>query len=117
MVQLFPRSKLINSAVFGKVPPISPAAINLKCGNIYHKIENLNLAIESARAIGCTVVNITPSLIMEKREHIILGLIWQIIKVTHSTRRSTSPATSRSNATQRSSCSSGQIRRTASCRN
>lgn len=66
------------------MPPISPAAINLKCSNVYHKIENLNLAIESARAIGCTVVNITPTLIMEKREHIILGLIWQIIKVSPS---------------------------------
>jgi len=60
-------SKLINAAVFGKVPPISPAAINLNPSNIYKKIENLNLAIESARAIGCTVVNITPALIMEKR--------------------------------------------------
>lgn len=74
-------SKLINAAVFGKVPPISPAAINLHCSNVFLKIENLNLAIESARAIGCTVINITPPLIMEKREHIILGLIWQIIKI------------------------------------
>jgi hypothetical protein len=73
--------KLINSAVFGKVPPISPAAINLNCNFIFHKIENLNLAIESARAIGCTVVNIQPQFILDKREHIILGLIWQIIKI------------------------------------
>jgi hypothetical protein len=100
-----PRSKLINSAVFGKVPPISPAAINIHCTNIYHKIENLNLSIESARSIGCTVVNITPSLIMEKREHIILGLIWQIIKVPLLTLRSTSPTRYHSSNTPRSSCS------------
>lgn len=37
--------KLINAAVRGKVPPISPAAINLNCHSVYHKIENLNLAI------------------------------------------------------------------------
>jgi hypothetical protein len=86
------------------VPPISPAAINLHCTNIYHKIENLNLSIESARSIGCTVINITPTLIMEKREHIILGLIWQIIKVAQRPRRSTSPTRSRSSATPRSSC-------------
>ena len=75
-------SKLINSAVPGKVPPISPAAINIPAGSVYHKIENLNLAIESAKSIGCIVVNISPQLIMEGREHIILGLIWQIIKVS-----------------------------------
>jgi len=64
MVYIFLVSKLINAAVFGRVPPISPAAININFSNIYHKIENLNLAIESAKAIGCTVVNITPALIM-----------------------------------------------------
>lgn len=63
------------------MPPISPAAININPKSIYEKIENLNLAIQSAKAIGCTVVNIQPDLIMEKREHIILGLIWQIIRV------------------------------------
>ena len=63
------------------MPPISPAAINNSPKSIYEKIENLNLAIESAKAIGCTVVNIQPQFIMEQREHIILGLIWQIIKV------------------------------------
>lgn len=74
-------SKLINKAVPGKVPPISPEAINLTPATTYHKIENLNLAIESARSIGCMVVNVRPEFIMEKREHIILGLIWQIIRV------------------------------------
>lgn len=38
-------SKLINKAVPGKVPPIAPQAINLVPTNMYHKIENLNLAI------------------------------------------------------------------------
>jgi hypothetical protein len=101
-------SKLINSAVFGKVPPISPAAINLNCNFIFHKIENLNLAIESARAIGCTVVNIQPQFILDKREHIILGLIWQIIKVPPTPQRSTSPAKSHSNTTQNSLFSENQ---------
>jgi len=39
------------------------------------------LAISSAKSIGCVVVNIHPELIAEKREHIILGLTWQIIKI------------------------------------
>ena len=47
-----------------KIPPISPEAINLKTTNTYQKIENLNLAIESARSIGCMVVNVRPEFIM-----------------------------------------------------
>jgi hypothetical protein len=73
---------LINKSVPGKVPPISPEAINTTPATIYHKIENLNLAIESARSIGCVVINLSPQFIMEKREHIVLGMIWQIIRVT-----------------------------------
>jgi hypothetical protein len=49
--------------------------------NIFNKNINLNLAIESAKSIGVVVVNVTPSLIQEKRTHIILGLVWQIIKI------------------------------------
>jgi plastin-1 len=96
-----PRSKLINTTVIGKVPPISPAAINNSPKSVYQSIENLNLAIESAKAIGCTVVNIQPQFIMEKREHIILGLIWQIIKVAPPPRRSTFPPKSPSAKSQK----------------
>jgi hypothetical protein len=30
--------------------------------------------------IGCRIINITAPLIVERREHIILGLMWQIIR-------------------------------------
>lgn len=53
----------------------------MKPKNTYQKIENLNLAISSAKSIGCKVVNIRYEFIMEKREHIVLGLVWQIMKV------------------------------------
>jgi len=43
--------------------------------------ENLNLAINSAKGIGCSVVNIGAQDIQKGTEHIILGLIWQIIRV------------------------------------
>jgi len=49
--------------------------------NDYQKIENLNLAINSAKGIGCSVVNVGSQDIMGKLEHIILGLIWQIIRI------------------------------------
>jgi plastin-1 len=42
--------------------------------------ENNNIVITSAKGIGCSVVNIGPSDIAEGREHLILGLIWQIIR-------------------------------------
>lgn len=43
--------------------------------------ENLNLAINSAKAIGCSVVNVGASDIQTGTEHIILGLIWQIVRI------------------------------------
>ncbi|XP_067898686.1 plastin-1-like [Heterodontus francisci] len=43
--------------------------------------ENLNLALNSASAIGCTVVNIGAQDLKEGRHHLVLGLLWQIIKI------------------------------------
>jgi len=43
--------------------------------------ENLNLAINSAKAIGCSVVNIGAADIQQGTEHLILGLIWQIVRI------------------------------------
>src|SRR5271154_4453545 len=43
-------------------------------------IENNNLVINSAKGFA-TVVNIGSSDLIEGREHLILGLIWQIIKI------------------------------------
>ncbi|KAJ1732771.1 fimbrin [Coemansia biformis] len=43
--------------------------------------ENNNVVINSAKAIGCSVVNIGSQDLAEGREHLILGLVWQIIKI------------------------------------
>ncbi|KLO09421.1 calponin [Schizopora paradoxa] len=48
--------------------------------NAFQITENNNIVITSARGIGCSVVNIGSSDIAEGREHLILGLIWQIIR-------------------------------------
>ncbi|KAF4581331.1 hypothetical protein EYR40_002919 [Pleurotus pulmonarius] len=48
--------------------------------NAFQITENNNILIASAKAIGCSVVNIGSSDIAEGREHLILGLIWQIIR-------------------------------------
>ncbi|KAH7907615.1 calponin homology domain-containing protein [Hygrophoropsis aurantiaca] len=48
--------------------------------NAFQITENNNIVITSAKAIGCSVVNIGSSDLAEGREHLILGLIWQVIR-------------------------------------
>ena len=48
--------------------------------NAFQMTENNNIVIASAKGIGCSVVNIGPTDLSEGREHLILGLIWQIIR-------------------------------------
>ena len=48
--------------------------------NAFQITENNNIVITSAKAIGCSVVNIGSSDIANGTEHLILGLIWQIIR-------------------------------------
>ncbi|KAJ9072472.1 fimbrin [Entomophthora muscae] len=72
-------SKLIN---FASPETIDERVLNVgKKLNNFQKTENNNLVINSAKAIGCSVVNIGSGDLMEGREHLILGLIWQIIKI------------------------------------
>ena len=49
--------------------------------NHFQIAENTNVAVSAARAIGCSVVNIGGQDISEGREHLILGLIRQIIQL------------------------------------
>ncbi|OWF37322.1 plastin-3-like [Mizuhopecten yessoensis] len=72
--------KLINNAV---EETIDERTINKTKLNAYTRTENQNLVISSAQAIGCTVVNIGPTDIEngEKNPHLILGMLWQIIRI------------------------------------
>ncbi len=93
-------SKLINAAV---PDTVDIRALNIPSRNIYHRNENLNLAINAARAIGCTVINIGTNDIAEGQVYIyravvfllfshptsaaiqpvlILGIIWQIVRIS-----------------------------------
>lgn len=103
-------SKLINVAV---PKTIDERAINLNFSkqDIFRQSENLELgecskdrqtcpmtarhslrmpAINSARGIGCKVVNIHPENISKAVPHLIMGLLWQIIRVRPSDRRTAS---------------------------
>ncbi|KAE9596437.1 putative dystrophin [Lupinus albus] len=71
--------KLINVAVPGT---IDERAINTKrVLNPWERNENHTLGLNSAKAIGCTVVNIGTQDLVEARPHLVLGLISQIIKI------------------------------------
>ncbi|KAB2022061.1 hypothetical protein ES319_D07G182900v1 [Gossypium barbadense] len=71
--------KLINVAVPGT---IDERAINTKrLLNPWERNENHTLCLNSAKAIGCTVVNIGTQDFIEGRRHLVLGLISQIIKI------------------------------------
>ena len=51
-----------------------------KAPNAFQMTENQNIVITSAKAIGCSVVNVGAQDLIDGREHLILGLIWQIIR-------------------------------------
>ena len=71
-------SKLINTSVPNTV---DERAINKGKLNVFTMQENQTLALNSASSIGCNIINIGPQDIMEGRPHLILGLLWQVIKV------------------------------------
>jgi len=71
-------SKLINTSVANTV---DERAMNKGRLNTFTMQENQTLALNSASSIGCNIINIGASDIMDGRPHLILGLLWQIIKV------------------------------------
>ncbi|KAF2877979.1 calponin homology domain-containing protein [Massariosphaeria phaeospora] len=75
-------SKLINDSVPDTIDErvLNRPGRRIKKLNAFHMTENNNIVIESAKGIGCSVVNIGSGDIIEVREHLILGLIWQIIR-------------------------------------
>ena len=60
---------------------IDERAVNKKINTVYAKHENLTLALNSAQAIGCNVVNIDAHDLIQGKQHLVLGLLWQIIRV------------------------------------
>ncbi|XP_066505375.1 plastin-3 [Hoplias malabaricus] len=70
--------KMINLSV---PDTIDERTINKKKLTPFTTQENLNLALNSASAIGCHVVNIGAMDLREGKPHLVLGLLWQIIKI------------------------------------
>ncbi|XP_029029699.1 plastin-3 [Betta splendens] len=70
--------KMVNLSV---PDTIDERTINKKKMTTFTTQENLNLALNSASAIGCHVVNIGALDLKEGKPHLVLGLLWQIIKI------------------------------------
>ncbi|KAM9377070.1 plastin-3-like [Pholidichthys leucotaenia] len=70
--------KLIN---FSVPDTIDERTINKKKLTPFTIQENQNLVLNSASAIGCQVVNIGAQDLKEGKPHLVLGLLWQIIKI------------------------------------
>eukprot|EP00003_Mantamonas_plastica_P016617 TRINITY_DN2772_c0_g2_i1.p2 TRINITY_DN2772_c0_g2~~TRINITY_DN2772_c0_g2_i1.p2 ORF type:complete len:638 (-),score=261.76 TRINITY_DN2772_c0_g2_i1:38-1951(-) len=70
--------KLINDAV---PDTIDERVINTKKLNAFNITENNNLVINSAKAIGCQMVNIGAEDLAEGKIHLLLGVLWQIVKI------------------------------------
>jgi len=71
--------KLINYAV---ADTIDERVLNTKKNmNAFEMNENHALCINSAKSIGCNVINIGPQDLQDGKVHLVLGIIWQIIKI------------------------------------
>ncbi|KAI9842580.1 MAG: Fimbrin, actin-bundling protein [Thelocarpon superellum] len=75
-------AKLINDSVPDTIDErvLNRPGKKIKQLNAFQMTENNNIVINSAKAIGCSVVNIGSGDIIEVKEHLILGMIWQIIR-------------------------------------
>ncbi|XP_046746793.1 plastin-2 isoform X2 [Diprion similis] len=60
---------------------IDERTINKKNLTLYTKHENLTLALSSAQAIGCNIINIDAHDLTKGSPHLVLGLLWQIIRI------------------------------------
>ncbi|KJE88506.1 fimbrin [Capsaspora owczarzaki ATCC 30864] len=70
--------KLVNSAV---KETIDERAINKTKLSVYKTHENQTLALNSAKAIGCNIVNIGATDMCEGIPTLVLGLMWQVIRI------------------------------------
>ena len=70
--------KLINSIQEGA---IDFRAVNQKKNlNVYMVKENLNLALNAAKGIGIRMPGITANAFLEKKAHLILAVLWQMVR-------------------------------------
>jgi len=70
--------KMINKSQPGTIDERTINKTNL---SIYRIHENQMLALNSAQSIGCNIVNIGAEDLHQGKQHLVLGLLWQIIRI------------------------------------
>ncbi|KAJ3028490.1 UNVERIFIED_CONTAM: hypothetical protein HDU68_001558 [Siphonaria sp. JEL0065] len=70
--------KLVNNSVPGTIPE---KQVTKNAKTVIHKFENLQKALAGAIKIGVHVHNLSAEDIMKGTPHLVLGLVWQVIKV------------------------------------
>jgi len=70
--------KMVNKSTPGT---IDERVINKTNLSVYRAHENLTLALQSSQAIGCNIVNIGANDLNDGVPHLLLGLLWQIIRI------------------------------------
>jgi len=60
---------------------VDERVINMEPNSVYKQAENLTLALTSAQSIGCNLVNIDANDLIKGTPHLVLGLLWQIIRI------------------------------------
>lgn len=70
--------KLVNLVEPGTIPEKSISTARLD--QVFVRMENITLAVNSAIAIGCQCIGTTHITIRDKHDNIILGLLWQLIR-------------------------------------
>ena len=71
--------KLINTAAPNTID--FRAVNNKKNLNVYMVKENLNLALNAAKGIGLRLPGITTQAFIERKPHLILAVLWQIMRM------------------------------------
>ncbi|XP_023344853.1 plastin-3 [Eurytemora carolleeae] len=60
---------------------VDERTIDMKPNSVYKRHENLTLALSSAQSIGVNLVNIDANDLIKGTQHLVLGLLWQIIRI------------------------------------
>jgi len=72
--------KLINSIKPGTINE-STVKMNLVKLNLFEMNVNLDVCLRGAKSIGCSTVNIGPVDFQEGKRHLILSILWQLVKI------------------------------------
>ncbi|KAF2071954.1 hypothetical protein CYY_006729 [Polysphondylium violaceum] len=72
--------KLINSIKPGTINE-SSVKMNMVKLNIFEMNVNLEACLRGAKSIGCSIINIGPVDFQEGKRHLILSILWQLVKI------------------------------------